>query len=101
MSREKDLSVDPLRRRVITKDNLQTELTSKELMIFDLINNAPNKQISRSDLIGKVWKDVSVGSKTLDVHIFNIRRKLSKLNVKIKYTPPQTYSIAVENTPYN
>ncbi len=100
MSKERDLSVDPLRRRVTTKDNMQTELTSKELMIFDLINNAPNKQISRSDLIGKVWKDVSVGSKTLDVHIFNIRRKLLKLNVKIKYTPPQTYSIAVESSPH-
>lgn len=98
MSKEKDLSIDPLRRRITTKDNMQTELTSKELMIFDLINNAPNKQISRADLIGKVWKDVSVGSKTLDVHIFNIRRKLSKLNVKIKYTPPQTYSISVESS---
>ncbi|NRA63777.1 MAG: response regulator transcription factor [Pseudobacteriovorax sp.] len=97
IKRTTDLSVDPLRRRVMTKDNLQTELTSKELMIFDLINNAPSKQISRADLIGKVWKDVSVGSKTLDVHIFNIRRKLSKLNVRINYTPPQTYSIAMDN----
>ena len=93
---EEELSVDPLRRRVITKDNLQTELTSKELMIFDMINTAPNKQIKRGDLINKVWKDVSVGAKTLDVHIFNIRRKLAKLNVKIKYTPPQTYSITMD-----
>lgn len=97
IKRSSELSVDPLRRRVMTKDNLQTELTSKELMIFDLINNSPNKQITRSDLVGRVWKDVSVGSKTLDVHIFNIRRKLAKLNVKINYTPPQTYSISMDN----
>lgn len=93
---EGELSVDPLRRRVSTRDNLQTELTSKELMIFNLINTSPNKQIRRSDLINKVWKDVSVGTKTLDVHIFNIRRKLAKLNVKIRYTPPQTYSLILD-----
>ena len=97
---EDELSVDPLRRRVINKDNLQTELTSKELMIFDMINTAPSKQIKRVDLISKVWKDVSVGAKTLDVHIFNIRRKLAKLNVKIKYTPPQTYSILTGSDGY-
>jgi DNA-binding response OmpR family regulator len=95
--REKDLSIDPLRRRVITKDNLHTELTSKELMIFDMINNAPGRQIKRCELIEKVWKDVSVGSKTLDVHIFNIRRKLAKLNVQIKYIPPQTYRIQYDS----
>lgn len=88
-----DLSVDPLRRKVFNKDNLQAELTSKELMIFEIINKAPNRKIKREELIGKVWKDVSVGAKTLDVHIFNIRRKLANLNVKISYTPPQTYSI--------
>lgn len=91
--RQKSLMIDPLRRRVTTKDNIHTELTSKELMIFDLINKAPNRQIKRNELIERVWKDVSVGSKTLDVHIFNIRRKMAKLNVQIRYVPPQTYCI--------
>lgn len=90
------LSVDPLRRRVSTKNNLETELTSKELMIFNVINSSSNHKISRSDLIRSVWKDVSVGAKTLDVHIFNMRRKLSKLNVRILYTQPQTYSIVTD-----
>ena len=71
-----------------------------EMCIRDRINTAPSKQIKRVDLISKVWKDVSVGAKTLDVHIFNIRRKLAKLNVKIKYTPPQTYSILTGSDGY-
>ena len=43
----------------------------------------------------KVWSDVKVASKTLDVHIFNLRRKLAKLNYAIRFVPPDAFKLLV------
>lgn len=93
-----EFTIDPLRRCVSGRDNVEVELTSKELLIFNWIYQASNVGIKRSDLIKKVWHDVSIGGKTIDVHIFNLRRKIAKLNLKIRYTNPQTYNVIRSNS---
>ena len=45
------------------------------------------RTITKDQLVKHVWSDVVVGAKTLDVHIFNIRKKVAPLNLEIKYFP--------------
>lgn len=53
-----------------------TGLTFKERQLLAIFILAPEHAVRRSDLFGAVWKDISVNKKTLDVHLFNLRRKL-------------------------
>lgn len=85
--------VDPVRNRLVGENDATIELTSKEFVIFYAIYHAPLRTITKDQLVKHVWSDVVVGAKTLDVHIFNIRKKVASLNLEIKYFPPNTYSV--------
>ncbi len=85
--------VDPVRNRLVGENEATIELTSKEFVIFYAIYHAPLRTITKDQLVKHVWSDVVVGAKTLDVHIFNIRKKVASLNLEIKYFPPNTYSV--------
>lgn len=51
------------------------DLTKKEFLIYRAFMDAPGRCLDRDQLIQAVWKDVSVTPKTLDVHLFNLRKK--------------------------
>ena len=87
------VQVDPVRNRLVGENAETIELTSKEFVIFYAIYHSPLRTITKDQLVKHVWSDVVVGTKTLDVHIFNIRKKVAPLNLEIKYFPPNTYSV--------
>lgn len=60
------------------------ELTMKEYKIVRAILSAPAQRITRLGLIERVWPDNNVSPKTIDVHIFNLRRKLRRHGFDIK-----------------
>lgn len=72
-----------------------TLLTARELQIFSILFSAKGKAISRRDLTTSVWKKVHVGEKTLDVHIFNLRRKLEATGYQVFFIPPESYTLNV------
>ncbi len=51
-------------------------LTIKEVKILRSLLSSSTKRLHRRDLIKTIWGDVCVHQKTLDVHIYNLRRKL-------------------------
>ncbi|RYZ66987.1 MAG: winged helix family transcriptional regulator [Proteobacteria bacterium] len=51
-------------------------LTIKERRLLTVFLKIETAVISRNDLFRAVWNSVSVHRKTLDVHLFNLRRKL-------------------------
>jgi DNA-binding response OmpR family regulator len=55
---------------------LMSKLTAKELKIFNYFIRFPHRSHHRDDLMKEVWKDVYVHPKTLDVHIYNLRKKI-------------------------
>jgi DNA-binding response OmpR family regulator len=55
---------------------LMAKLTAKELKIFNYFIRFPHRSHHRDDLMKEVWKDVYVHPKTLDVHIYNLRKKI-------------------------
>jgi len=51
-------------------------LTSKQKQLLNLFLSSPDRVVSRDDILDKVWGDTSVHPKTVDVHLYNLRRKL-------------------------
>lgn len=88
-----DLVLDPTflsaTRRGITISNL----TMKEMQILSLLRHARHNTILRQDIMSKVWGKISVSAKTLDVHMFNLRRKIVVLGLEIKHIPPCSYTL--------
>lgn len=62
---------------------LRPQLTRKENMLFEVLRRAGKGGIDRSVLAERVWNDVTINKKTVDVHIFNLRRKLSSTRYAI------------------
>ena len=61
-----------------------SELTSKEQQIFDCLINSKDYISSREAITEKIWRGLMVHEKTFDVHLCNLRSKLSKRGIKIQ-----------------
>lgn len=83
--------LDPYTLSLSTGDKTVT-FTPKEFRIVHLLLHA-NGRIDRDKLISRVWNGVHVGRKTLDVHLFNVRRKVAKLGLKVVFEHPNFYRI--------
>lgn len=68
-------------------------LTSKEFLIVNFLNKSPNNRATREQLMQAVWPEKKISPKTMDVHLFNLRRKLMAVQIEIKFTSPNVYSI--------
>jgi len=65
----------------ILKDNKKLELTLKEYELIRYLAEHANKVLTRDDILDKVWGyDFFGESRTLDVHIRNIRKKIGDEN---------------------
>lgn len=64
------------------------ELTSKEEMILQRFFFNPQFLIDREQLEDELWPETAVSQKTLDVHIYNLRKKLKAAGLSILYIPP-------------
>jgi DNA-binding response OmpR family regulator len=54
------------------------DLTVKQQQILSLFMNSPERVVNRKELLAKIWNDTSVNPKTVDVHLYNLRRKISE-----------------------
>ncbi len=90
---EGELILDPTFLTAKRHGIIVSSLTTKEMQILSLLKNAPHQTVLRQELMLKVWGGVSVSSKTLDVHIFNLRKKIIELGVEIRYLPPNSYTL--------
>jgi two-component system alkaline phosphatase synthesis response regulator PhoP len=69
------IEVDLLRARV-TKNQQPVDLTTKELMLLQYLFARRGCAISRNELLAEVWGYRSASTRTVDVHIATLRRKL-------------------------
>ena len=60
-----------------------SDLTFREHQIMTVFLNASSRRIDRDTLIETVWAKTLVNRKTLDVHVFNLRRKLRPIGYDI------------------
>jgi hypothetical protein len=75
------------------------ELTNREAQIFAVFQRAGGDPIQRRQLIKEVWGDVIVGAKTLDVHLFHLRKKVFKAGFRIHFSPPDTFRLTSASGP--
>ncbi|MCR8631947.1 MULTISPECIES: response regulator transcription factor [Paenibacillus] len=70
------LMVDPAQYRV-TLAGERMDLTPKEIELLHFLASNPGRVYSREDLLGYVWNfDFSGGTRTVDAHVKNLRKKL-------------------------
>lgn len=70
-------------------------LTSKEFQILSTLRSAPGMAMTRQQIQDSVWSDLHVGNKTFDVHLYNLRRKIDTLGIRIDFDPPHSYRITL------
>lgn len=51
-------------------------LTSKQVQLLSLFIDSGDRKINRGDILERVWDSHNVHPKTIDVHLYNLRRKL-------------------------
>ena len=70
--------------RTLYNDNLNIRFTEKESQIFMCLLDNSNTQISKKNLLKKVWSyNEDIDTHTLETHIYSLRKKIEK-NLKLK-----------------
>ncbi|MCB9061115.1 MAG: response regulator transcription factor [Halobacteriovoraceae bacterium] len=87
--------------RTLTLDGQKIEnLTSKQIQMLSLFLSAPARMINRSDILTKVWGDTTVHPKTVDVHLYNLRRKLHPYGYLIRSEGGGKWSLLSDRVHY-
>lgn len=68
-----------------TAEVSQFGLTPTEKRIFHLLQAASSDGLTRKEIYSGVWSQTHVHEKSLDVHIFNLRRKLKTHSTQIVF----------------
>ncbi|RYZ64230.1 MAG: response regulator transcription factor, partial [Proteobacteria bacterium] len=89
------VTIDGPRLRVVGKNGEFVSLTAKEFKIFSLLYHA-GVFVSRATMLEDVWGDVQVDAKVLDVHVFNLRRKLKTIDLKVAYHSENGFGLEQE-----
>jgi DNA-binding response OmpR family regulator len=93
-------NVDTFRQTVRNSAGKEIKLTSKEIHIFNLLHDSGSKGMPRSEIIEKLWGTSPPTDRTLDVHLSNLRQKLTDLELEVLFIPPEKYSLLLLNRIY-
>ena len=64
-------------RRQVWRDNEEISLTVTEFNVLALLCSRPGHVFSRGDLLREVWGyDVEIETRTVDAHVYRLRRKI-------------------------
>lgn len=74
------------------------QLTAREMRVFSALYGRDGEPIPRNELIQRVWRECSVSEKTLDVHIFNLRKKLALLGLGIVASPSDHFYLSCDHS---
>ncbi|HRK08326.1 MAG TPA: helix-turn-helix domain-containing protein [Pseudobdellovibrionaceae bacterium] len=55
---------------------IEQDLTRKEVQMYDFLRRAGKEGLEKTELVSMLWPKQKVSEKSLDVHLFNLRRKL-------------------------
>jgi DNA-binding response OmpR family regulator len=76
----------------------EISLTTREFKILSLLLRAQNKVFSRAEILDRAWTgDLHVTERAVDVHVSNLRKKISKWGVDIEALVGSGYRLHVLN----
>ena len=77
---DRQLVLDRISRQLYVADNAVDGITKQEFAILELLMAHPRQVFAKEDIFEYAWDEPYIGeTKTLDVHISNIRKKIKKL----------------------
>ncbi|WP_186430348.1 response regulator transcription factor [Clostridium sp. BSD9I1] len=83
--KHKDIRLDLESKIVTVKDTVVT-LTAREYKILLLLMQSPKKIFTKSNIFESVWGEDFLGDdNTINVHMSNLRHKLSEVNPEVEY----------------
>jgi two-component system, OmpR family, alkaline phosphatase synthesis response regulator PhoP len=68
----------------IIKDGVTVNLTAREYIIFNHLYVNKDKPNTREEIINQFEKDMEMTIRNIDVHIFALRKKMSKVKIQIE-----------------
>lgn len=76
----KGMKIDKNMYQITMEGELLSNITKQEFSILELFLEHPKQVFSKEDIFEYAWNDYFMGeTKTLDVHISNIRKKIRKI----------------------
>ena len=90
------LQFDPAALTVQSEDGVVAKLTRKEFEILSCLIKALPSGISPDDLRKQVWGNLAVVDKSLDVHLFKLRKKLAPLRYQVRLEKNYCYLLVHE-----
>lgn len=63
-------------REVYLDGQIISNLTGKQVTLLRMFLGNDAREIDRQDILQQVWGDMNVHPKTVDVHLYNLRRKI-------------------------
>ncbi|MEO1448515.1 MAG: response regulator transcription factor [Bacteroidota bacterium] len=63
---------------VVKKDQESISLPRKEFELFYFLASRPGKVYSREDLLVRIWENIHVTDRTVDVHVRKLREKIGQ-----------------------
>ncbi len=92
-----EVEIDATESAIKVSDGRKAHLTFKEMQIMSLLWDSLPDPISRQEILTTLWKEVHVSNKTIDVHIFHLRKKIAPLNLNIEFRAPGLFSLKGQN----
>ena len=91
-----DLTIDPARREVRLASSLSLDLRTQEFDLLLALAEHRGLVLSREQILQKAWGfDFYGQTRTVDVHVAHLRRKIEKSNVKIETITGVGYKLVV------
>lgn len=86
------LQIDRISNRIRYEDH-EIQLTPREFQILNYLIERKENGIHKEELLKAIWKNTSVTSNTIEVHICNIRKKLEPMGFEIGMKAPHTFCL--------
>ncbi|MBX3018456.1 MAG: response regulator transcription factor [Bdellovibrionaceae bacterium] len=81
--------------------SLHVEFTTMEQRILLCFLASPDFAASRASINAELWNSSSVNSNSLDVHLFNIRRKIAPTGLEIRFNNKRgSWILTTKNPPH-
>ncbi|MDD0851936.1 response regulator transcription factor [Halobacteriovorax sp. GB3] len=77
-------TIDVTGKAVVLDGQEIKSLTIKQRQLLNLFLSSEERSVTRQDILEKVWESTNVHPKTVDVHLYNLRRKLHDYGYMIR-----------------
>jgi two-component system, OmpR family, response regulator len=79
----------------IMRDGVTVSLTAREFIIFNHLYKKQPTPVTREELITQFENDLEMTARNIDVHVFSLRKKMSKINITIETVWGTGYKVVI------